>query len=54
MTELAPGAAPGPHSLEYIQAFNTAAGNPYKPGTKQFDDYQAGLTMQLKPGEIAT
>ena len=50
MTELAPGAAPGPHTLEYIQAFNTAAGNPYKPGTKQFDNYQAGLDDAAKAG----
>ena len=50
MTEIAPGAAPGPHTLEYIQAFNIAAGNPYKPGTKQFDDYQAGLDDAMKAG----
>ena len=50
MTEIAPGAAPGPHTLEYIQAFNIAAGNPYKPGTKQFDDYQAGLEDAMKAG----
>jgi hypothetical protein len=49
-TELAPGAAPGPHTLEYTQAFNTAAGNPYKPGTRQFDDYQAGLEDAMKAG----
>jgi hypothetical protein len=50
VTEIAPGAAPGPHTLEYIQAFNIAAGNPYKPGTKQFDDYQAGLDDAMKAG----
>ena len=50
MTEIAPGAAPGPHTLEYIQAFNIAAGNPYKPGTKQYDDYQAGLDDAMKAG----
>ncbi|MDQ6862234.1 MAG: hypothetical protein M3044_00270 [Thermoproteota archaeon] len=37
-----------PHTLEYIQAFNIAAGNPYKPGTKQYDDYQAGLDDATK------
>jgi len=50
VTELAPGAASGPHTLEYIQAFNIAAGNPYKPGTKQYDDYQAGLDDAMKAG----
>src|SRR6266487_5441130 len=50
VTELAPGASPGPHTLEYIQAFNIAAGNPYKPGTKQSDDYQAGLDDATKAG----
>jgi hypothetical protein len=50
VTELAPGAAPGPHTSEYIQAFNIAAGNPYKPGTKQYDDYQAGLNDATKAG----
>jgi len=50
VTEIAPGAAPGPHTLEYIQAFNIAAGNPYKPGTKQYDDYQAGLDDATKAG----
>jgi hypothetical protein len=48
--ELAPGAKPGPHTLEYVMAFNTAAGNPYKPGTRQFDDYQAGLDDAMKAG----
>mgnify|MGYP007135459901 CR=1 FL=1 len=46
VTELAPGAAPGPHTLEYIQAFNIAAGNLYKPGTKQYDDFRQDLTMR--------
>jgi hypothetical protein len=41
--EIAPGAPAGSHSLEYIQAFNTAAGNPYEPGTKQYQNYQSGL-----------
>ena len=50
VTEIAPSAAPGPHTLEYIQAFNIAAGNPYKPGTKQYDDYQAGLDDAMKAG----
>ena len=50
VTEIAPGAVPGPHTLEYIQAFNIAAGNPYKPGTKQFDDYQTGLDDAMKAG----
>jgi hypothetical protein len=50
VTEIAPGAAPGPHTLEYIQAFNIAAGNPYKPGTKQYADYQAGLYDAMKAG----
>jgi hypothetical protein len=50
VTEIAAGAAPGPHTLEYIQAFNIAAGNPYKPGTKQYDDYQAGLDDAMKAG----
>ncbi|MGB6671282.1 MAG: FxLYD domain-containing protein [Candidatus Nitrosopolaris sp.] len=50
VTEIALGAAPGPHTLEYIQAFNIAAGNPYKPGTKQYDDYQAGLDDAMKAG----
>ena len=50
ITEIAPGAGPGPHTLEYTQAFNIAAGNPYKPGTKQFDDYQAGLDDAMKAG----
>jgi len=38
------------HTLEYIQAFNIAAGNPYKPGTKQYDDYHAGLDDPMKAG----
>jgi hypothetical protein len=50
VTEIAPSAAPGPHTLEYIEAFNIAAGNPYKPGTKQYDDYQAGLDDAMKAG----
>jgi len=50
VTEIAPGAALGSHTLEYIQAFNIAAGNPYKPETKQFDDYQAGLDDATKAG----
>jgi hypothetical protein len=48
--EIAPGAPSGPHTLEYIQAFNTAAGNPYKPGTKQYQNYQAGLRAAKKAG----
>ena len=30
--------------------FNIAAGNPYKPVTKQYDDYQAGLNDATKAG----
>jgi hypothetical protein len=48
--EIAPGAPAGPHTLEYIQAFNTASGNPYKPGTKQYQNYQAGLRAAKKAG----
>ena len=48
--EIAPGAPAGSHSLEYIQAFNTAAGNPYKPGTKQYQNYQSGLKDAKKAG----
>jgi hypothetical protein len=48
--EVAPGAPAGSHSLEYIQAFNTAAGNPYKPGTKQYQNYQSGLKDAKKAG----
>ncbi|MGC1931364.1 MAG: FxLYD domain-containing protein [Candidatus Nitrosopolaris sp.] len=48
--EVAPGAPAGPHTFEYIQAFNTAAGNPYKPGTKQYQSYQAGLDDAKKAG----
>src|SRR5215469_1485244 len=48
--EIAPGAPAGFHSLEYIQAFNTAAGNPYKPGTKQYQNYQSGLKDAKKAG----
>ncbi|HYA83984.1 MAG TPA: hypothetical protein VEH06_11125, partial [Candidatus Bathyarchaeia archaeon] len=48
--EIAPGAPAGSHTLEYIQAFNTAAGNPYKPGTKQYQNYQAGLKDAKKAG----
>jgi hypothetical protein len=48
--EIAPGAPAGSHSLEYIQAFNTAAGNPYKPGTKQYQNYQSGLKAAKKAG----
>jgi hypothetical protein len=48
--EIAPGASAGSHSLEYVQAFNTAAGNPYKPGTKQYQNYQSGLKDAKKAG----
>jgi hypothetical protein len=48
--EIAPGAPAGSHSLEYIQAFNTAAANPYKPGTKQYQNYQSGLKDAKKAG----
>jgi len=48
--EIAPGAPTGSHSLEYIQAFNTAAGNPYKIGTKQYQNYQSGLKDAKKAG----
>ncbi|MGC2573966.1 MAG: hypothetical protein WA364_20815 [Candidatus Nitrosopolaris sp.] len=48
--EIAPGAPTGSHSLEYIQAFNTAAGNPYKTGTKQYQNYQSGLKDAKKAG----
>jgi hypothetical protein len=48
--EIAPGAPMGSHNLEYIQAFNTAAGNPYKPGTKQYQNYQLGLKDAKKAG----
>jgi hypothetical protein len=48
--EIAHGAPAGSHSLEYIQAFNTAAGNPYKPGTKQYQNYQSGLKDAKKAG----
>ena len=48
--EIAPGAPAGSHTLEYIQAFNTAAGNPYKPGTKQYQNYQSGLKDAKKAG----
>ena len=48
--EIAPGAPAGSHTLEYIQAFNTAAGDPYKPGTKQYQNYQAGLEDAKKAG----
>jgi len=48
--EIAPGAPAGSHTLEYIQAFNTAAGNPYKPGTNQYQNYQSGLDDAKKAG----
>jgi hypothetical protein len=48
--EIAPGTPAGAHTLEYIQAFNTAAGNPYKPGTKQYQNYQSGLKDAKKAG----
>jgi hypothetical protein len=48
--EIAPGAPAGSHTFEYIQAFNTAAGNPYKPGTKQYQNYQSGLKDAKKAG----
>ncbi len=48
--ELAPGASPGPHTLEYIMAFNTASGNPYLPGTTKYKNYQAGLDDAAKAG----
>ena len=48
--EIAPGAPAGSHTLEYIQAFNTASDNPYKPGTKQYQNYQVGLKDAKKAG----
>lgn len=48
--EIAPGAPAGSHTLEYIQAFNTASGNPYKLGTKEYQNYQAGLKDAKKAG----
>lgn len=48
--EIAPGAPAGSHTLEYTQAFNTASANPYKPGSKQYQDYQAGLDAAKKAG----
>jgi hypothetical protein len=48
--ESAPGAPAGSHTLEYIQAFNTAASNPYKSGTKQYQNYQSGLKDAKKAG----
>ena len=48
--EIAHGAPAGSHTLEYIQAFNTAAGNPYKPGTNEYQNYQAGLDDAKKAG----
>lgn len=50
LREIAPGAPAGSHTLEYIQAFNTASGNPYKPGTKQYQNYQSGLKDAKKAG----
>lgn len=48
--EIAPGAPAGPHTSEYIEAFNTASANPYKPGTKQYENYQKGLDDAKKAG----
>jgi hypothetical protein len=48
--EIAPDAPAGPHTSEYIEAFNTASANPYKPGTKQYENYQKGLDDAKKAG----
>jgi hypothetical protein len=48
--EIAPGAPAGSHTLEYIQAFNTASANPYKPGTEHYQNYQEGLDDAKKAG----
>jgi hypothetical protein len=48
--EVAPDVPAGSHTLEYIEAFNTASANPYKPGTKHYQDYQTGLEDAKKAG----
>ena len=34
---------PQPHTSAYLQALNSGSPNPYKPGTKDYEHYQAGL-----------
>lgn len=35
-----------PHTAAYLQALNSGSPNPYKPGTKDYEHYQAGLTAR--------
>jgi hypothetical protein len=45
---------PQPHTAAYLQALNSGSPNPYKPGTKDYEHYQAGLlARQQSSGTIA-
>jgi hypothetical protein len=43
-----------PHTAAYLQALNSGSPNPYKPGTKDYEHYQAGLTARQQNSGTVT
>jgi len=40
------------HTAAYLQALNSGSPNPFKPGTKDYEHYQAGLDARQQSGDV--